>query len=303
MKRAPSFAIAIVVIALNTSAMASSPSSAPDVYGDITGNGKVNVADLQCFILTAKWAIGGVGSAPACLVSEAAADLNCNGEINVVDYQLMLIIAPNPGAPLNPAIDSNQDGVHDSCQGAAEPTCGYADLNCSGGIDVVDLQCFILTINAVVSGAELPACLAADYAADLNCNGEVNVVDYQLMIQKTMTPDAPLNPAIDADQDGVHDDCQAPAEAEAEGCGYADLTCDGLVNVVDVQCFRLSIGALMSGAETPQCLADEGSADLNCNGKVNVVDYQLMIMKAMQPNAPLNPAIDADQNGVHDACE
>lgn len=85
------------------------------LYGDLTGNGSVTVADLQCMTLTMQWAVNPDGAeAPGCLAHEEAADLNCNGEINVVDYQLAVPIVL--GNPLDAAIDADSNGIHDDCE-------------------------------------------------------------------------------------------------------------------------------------------------------------------------------------------
>ena len=83
------------------------------MYGDLTGDGKVNVVDLQCMILTQKWAMAGKsGAAPKCL--QTTADLNCDGKISVVDYQLMIKLLNGQG--LSAALDKDNDGVHDACK-------------------------------------------------------------------------------------------------------------------------------------------------------------------------------------------
>lgn len=86
---------------------------------------------------------------------------------------------------------------------------------------------------------------------------------------------------------------------------YGDINEDGTVNVVDVQCLtNLSLYEL-NGNYAPgfvkNCATNVCLVDMNCDGKINVSDIQITIYKSLK--FPLEKAIDADQNGVHDACE
>jgi hypothetical protein len=84
-------------------------------YGDLTGDGEVNVADLTCMSLTLQWAMqSGQGTKPICLSTTTAADLNCDGQIGITD--LLLAINISSGTALSVAIDSNGNGIHDQCE-------------------------------------------------------------------------------------------------------------------------------------------------------------------------------------------
>ncbi len=83
-----------------------------------------------------------------------------------------------------------------------------------------------------------------------------------------------------------------------------DVTGDGSVDVSDVVCTVLEVLWTLAPDEgfLPQCAAaDPTAADVDCDGKVNVNDAVLVSTMALE--LPLNPAIDADGNGVVDACE
>lgn len=85
------------------------------------------------------------------------------------------------------------------------------DINASGKVDVVDVQCSINTALWVLSGSEgpLPGCLAGTLdIADLDCNGIVNVVDVNFEILITLG--IPLSTTIDTDEDGCPDTCVVP---------------------------------------------------------------------------------------------
>ncbi len=87
--------------------------------GDVTGNGSVDVSDIQCTVLTAL-----NPQAPACLSSPTAADLNCSGATDVVDIQLEVLIVlyyPQPGLPADK--DANKNNIVDACE-TAQPVCG-----------------------------------------------------------------------------------------------------------------------------------------------------------------------------------
>ena len=102
----------------------------------------------------------------------------------------------------------------------------YGDLTGDGQFDVTDAQCLNLTIHAVAGDDAMPACLSSSAAADLNCDGEINVTDYNLAIYKTLDNEAPLNVQIDANQNGVHDSCEATYAPEPMpgNCGGTHAT-------------------------------------------------------------------------------
>ena len=113
----------------------------PDLPGDITGDGKADVVDVQCTIISALYnqspdagvelldCLGG-------LPNQSVSDLSCSGETNVVDVIMSLTYAL--GDPLNPELDSNGNDCHDACEnlvelvatdvGAPEPSYQLQDL-------------------------------------------------------------------------------------------------------------------------------------------------------------------------------
>ena len=84
--------------------------------GDVTGDGKLNVVDLQCVVLSS---INLDQSAPVgCLSWAGAGDINCGGETNIVDVQLVARMSLAklhglPGIPLGK--DYDHDNVHNNC--------------------------------------------------------------------------------------------------------------------------------------------------------------------------------------------
>ena len=104
------------------------------------------------------------------------------------------------------------------------------DVNGDGEVDVVDVQCVVLT----VLGPGLPDCLANPEAADLNCSGATDVVDYQLMVLVVLAYPQPGVPAIqDADGNNIVDACEGQqtecgnGECEAgENCVNCEVDCD-----------------------------------------------------------------------------
>lgn len=94
------------------------------VPGDVTGDGEVDVSDIQCTVLTALNA-----NPPPCLSGADAADHNCDSSTDVVDIQLIVLIVlahPQPGVPADK--DTNGNNIHDDCEGAE----GCGDGVCNG---------------------------------------------------------------------------------------------------------------------------------------------------------------------------
>jgi len=86
-----------------------------------------------------------------------------------------------------------------------------------------------------------------------------------------------------------------------------DATGDGNTNVSDTQCIIRTVLSAMYGIDPPSCLDDPIKADLNCDGVVTMIDVQLSIDRALSCgtgycNAPMSPEIDVNQDGVHDQC-
>lgn len=112
--------------------------------------------------------------------------------------------------------------------------------------------------------------------------------------------------------------------AAAAPCGptWGDLTFDGAVNAVDVQCEIIVVYHAMGAGEMPDCMAaDMYEADMNCNAAmpadveigpdftptlqgmtgINVTDIAYVIAAALDEPIPLE--VDADADGCPDACD
>lgn len=119
-----------------------------------------------------------------------------------------------------------------SAEGLAAATCADVpgDIDTSGKVDVVDVQCSIVTSLWALAGANEapPACVKNDPdSADMNCSGEPNVVDVQMVISLALGQ--PLGVEVDVDNNGCPDDCE-PVDlgVDLEFLGDMQLFCDGL---------------------------------------------------------------------------
>ena len=77
-------------------------------------------------------------------------------------------------------------------------------MTASGMVDVVDIQCLMLTTLWVATGSQgdFPSCLAdVPETADLSCDHAVTVVDVMYAIKLALGD--PLSPEVDADGDLV----------------------------------------------------------------------------------------------------
>jgi hypothetical protein len=97
------------------------------------------------------------------------------------------------------------------CDGPAAGGCGehYGDVDGSLSVNVVDVQCLIVTTLSALGGAptEAPDCLAGSVlSADLSCDSAITVVDVQLVIQLTLG--SGLDPMIDVDSNSCPDACE-----------------------------------------------------------------------------------------------
>ena len=82
-----------------------------------------------------------------------------------------------------------------------------------------------------------------------------------------------------------------------------DVTWDGHVDVVDVQCEILDALWELGGQvdRPPACrYVPPWAADLNCDGSTDVADVQLLVGSAL--GQPLSAALDANGDGCIDAC-
>ncbi len=119
-------------------------------------------------------------------------------------------------------------------------------------------------------------------------------------------PGAPPN-CDDADPctvDACIGGCVSSLSAACNPCvTLGDVTGDGTVTVVDVQCTVLtSLWVLATpGSPSPGCLAvGPTAADLNCDGAIDVTDVVAAVHMAL--GIPLEPAVDANGDGCADSC-
>lgn len=86
--------------------------------GDVTGDGEVDVSDIQCTVLA------NLGpTPPGCAAGAKSADLNCDATVDIVDLQLsVLIVLAYPQAWEPPEdLDADGNSVVDACE---DTTCG-----------------------------------------------------------------------------------------------------------------------------------------------------------------------------------
>ena len=105
------------------------------------------------------------------------------------------------------------------------------DSTASGNTDVVDVQCYIITVLHVLtiqgSGSNedpndnAPSCLGVTVEdSDVNCDGNLDVVDVQLAILHAL--DESLSPILDANGDKCVDACVTSSDTDNDGVVDAD---------------------------------------------------------------------------------
>ncbi len=139
----------------------------------------------------------------------------------------------------------------------------WGDVDGSGGVDVIDVQCAVLTTLWSLGGpgAALPHCVVASgvFAADLDCDHLVQVDDVQLAIGGALG--IPLAAALDANGNACPDACEAPPEPCAQ--------CDDGNPCTDDACgaqgcvFMPHPGACDDG---DACTSDDTCLDGTCTG-------------------------------------
>ena len=127
------------VVVLFASALFLAPTSArAGVAGDVTGDGEVDVSDIQCTVLTNL-----NPTPPGCLGSADAADLNCDGSVDIVDVQLIVLIVlayPQNGVP--DSQDADDNNVVDACDPSCpDGECGDGEDSCSCPEDCPGVCC------------------------------------------------------------------------------------------------------------------------------------------------------------------
>lgn len=95
-----------------------------------------------------------------------------------------------------------------------------------------------------------------------------------------------------------------PASAFAGGsCAFGDVTCDGTINVQDVQCVAFKAvfhNPLTHHADQPKCMKAYASADVNCDGIVNITD--VMQVSRWSLGFGVGHHLDKNQDNFYDSC-
>ena len=171
----------ILVLSLGSSAALAVP-------GDVTGDGEVDVSDIQCTVLTNLNPV-----APACLAGPDSADLNCDSAVDIVDVQLIVLIVlahPQHGVPN--AQDANGNNIVDDCEGGEEvcpdDECTSSEDACNCPQDCPGACCG----NGV---CEAPDETEANCAEDCEASGQYNPGD--VVITEIMK-----NPKVAGDENG-----------------------------------------------------------------------------------------------------
>lgn len=87
--------------------------------GDVNGDGGVNVADTNCVIQVALWALKNPNDPPPTCAKPTiwAADLNCSGTFTVNDVQMSIVMVQYAafGTPIPLVVDTDANGCPDTC--------------------------------------------------------------------------------------------------------------------------------------------------------------------------------------------
>ncbi len=96
------------------------------------------------------------------------------------------------------------------------------DVNADGSVNVIDIQCTVLTaLNEVA-----PGCLAGFELADINCDLSIDIIDVQLVVLLIVNSPLPGIPeSKDVNGNNVHDDCECIPDCADKDCG--DDGCEG----------------------------------------------------------------------------
>ncbi|NUN16104.1 MAG: hypothetical protein HUU55_20960 [Myxococcales bacterium] len=141
----------------------------PAVGGDVTGDGKADVVDVQCVILGILLNLAGNDGDLQCATEPV--DVNCDFSLNVVDSFLCIQFAL--GAPLGSMIDSDSDGCIDACLDSSTLLCGKGFPICTLNIEKDEFTSCFLRMAA--------SSQADDYAASVQLNLTYDVTATKLV--------------------------------------------------------------------------------------------------------------------------
>lgn len=124
----------------------------------------------------------------------------------------------------------------------------FGDLNGSGEVTVVDVQCGIITVLWEIGGGEgsPPDCVGGPtWQTDVLCDGTSEVSDIVQLIQ--LAVGLPLGPSIDSDSDGCPDTCSPPTLG-AGLAGYAHTASeDGTYRLRQAPVLPAAVGTSQGG--------------------------------------------------------
>lgn len=244
----------------------------PSGYGDLTGNGFVNVGDVQCAVQAAlrSFVPASVGEfPPACLKGGASADTTCDGVIDIRDVNMVAILATASTFPIE--MDSDQDQCPDACQtvqncdGAlcaglecGEVTCGGVTEVCGGdcadGLVCTAGHCVLPGTCFGACGSKSPSACFCDEACWVAGDCCANICEF-----------CPQFFPAECAPGGVCGDgfCAAGAGETCGSCA-ADCSCSGSLVCNGSQCVPpgLCQGACGGISALAECYCDAGCAAL-----------------------------------------